>query len=1263
MGSRLEANSNAVRKRIENHDFDNEEGEEYEPSKFGGFPEYFRRKKIKLQNLDAQIRSENDDKPYIFRGIVAHINGYTQPSLNDLHVLIVTHGGGFIQYLDGKTQVTHIIASNLTPKKVEDFRKYRIVKPAWIVDSVQTGALLPWENYRVVDEGAKQKVLKFDDGHITSQVNNKKAGYRDQTDASWYTKQLRQDDGTPHQDLRDPEIGDYDFPSSAILSDDGKPNSELSSSNALKIRKQDGNASVEASVSTSSHAARDECEAEDTEAVHRSRSEGRKFQASPVAGTNLEPGGGGDNDTNAESNELSHVVHPQRLTANGFLEPDQDVTPLKRKNSDESPQAEKRARMTAEDHNRELLSDPRIRKSSVLDPDFLEQYYRESRLHHLSTWKADLKSQLQALTSEKTASQKAKQKRAPNSRRYILHVDFDSFFVAVSLKNYPQFQDKPAVVAHGAGSGSEIASCNYPARKYGVKNGMWMKRAQEMCEDLKVLPYDFPAYEAASRLFYDAIMATGGIVQSVSIDEALVDISVECHSAGGTDGTGVREGSIWREQAKANDIAQSLRDQVKRESGCAVSVGIGGNILLAKVALRKAKPAGQHQIKPEEVLDFTGGLEVQSLPGVAYSIGGKLEDIGVKYVKDIRDLNKERLVSVLGPKTGEKIWNYSRGIDRTEVGDQVVRKSVSAEVNWGVRFETSEQVDEFMVSLSGELSRRLVKEGVKGRNLTMKVMRRSKDAPMDPPKHLGHGKCDIYNKSVVLGVLTNEKDTISKETISMLRGLGFSPGELRGLGIQMTKLEPVKTSVSGKNDGSQRLLRFDVAPAPQIPQEDGKTSAREDHKVITHTMHTASLPHDEAESGRRQSRPGSQFQTVTNHHRKPQPTENDDIQDDPETPKRPRLHGVAGVAQAIEDSPSRGPLNTTGTQFILPTQVDPSVLVELPADVRAKLQQRIPKQGKQPPLKLAQAIRNESTAPRPFAFTALPNQSQIDPAILDALPKEVRREILSQYQKSPSKAQTQRGQAVLPQSPRKNRTVKSVATTRGRTRGRPRGGSLLARLKGVSSRNNPTLTQANFVAAHAESDSDAGSGDIAADFLEALPEDVRAEVIENHKREQRKRSGGIEVSRRRRGLHTLRGLKKGIYDQVNGERVLRLEAPPPRPTFTQSNLSRLDELREAISSWHEEFQEDGPYQEDVDALNSYLSQVVMDEGDMRKAVDVVKWLAHVIDYTEDAVRSDSSPSSRRSQDAYSWAQAVESVKGAVNESVRLRGLGSVNYDV
>ena len=142
-----------------------------------------------------------------------------------------------------------------------------------------------------------------------------------------------------------------------------------------------------------------------------------------------------------------------------------------------SPSPSKKTKqMTAEEHNAKLLLDPHIRKSSTANPNFLQQFYSESRLHHLSTWKAELKSRLQQMAAEAAASQKPA-KRKSGQRSYIMHVDFDCFFCAVSLKNSPDYIDKPAVVAHGSGTGSEIASCNYPARAFGVKNGMWMKQA------------------------------------------------------------------------------------------------------------------------------------------------------------------------------------------------------------------------------------------------------------------------------------------------------------------------------------------------------------------------------------------------------------------------------------------------------------------------------------------------------------------------------------------------------------------------------------------------------------------------------------------------------------------------------------------------------------------------------------------------------------------------------------------------------------------
>lgn len=1209
MGARLEANSSAVRKRIEKHQFENEEGEEYGGSKFGGFTEYFRRKKIKLQNLDAERRASSSDNPPIFRGVVAHVNGYTQPSLNDLHAMIVSYGGGFMQYLDGKTTVTHIIASNLTPKKKVEFSKYRIVKPAWVVDSIGAGKLLPWDAYRVVDEGVGQQILGFDHGNVVSQANRSQTGYRGQTDTSWYTGQVQkladqlndQNHGTISREdetlaLESDTWGSNDLFANDESADKAPSKVSLADSRSDSRRPRQTHDEDQLGAPTdrgSPHEHQDASTAEQSEAVPPDQ-ENLEDSESPMDERTCAVSSGFAADGDEDKNDVMRRCESSLSSPNTHDLPFQEASlfPLS------SPTTSK-PDLTAEEHNAMLLADPKVWKSTVVNPGFLKQYYEESRLHHLSTWKADLKSKLQALAAEKSSSQKSRQQRPPGSRRYILHVDFDSFFAAVSLKKFPQYVDKPVVVAHSGGSGSEIASCNYPARKFGVKNGMWMKHAQKMCPDLKVLPYDFKEYEEASRRFYDAITNTGGIVQSVSVDEALVDVSIACIEAGGHHGLGIQEGSIWREQAKADEIAQGLRDTIKETTGCAVSVGIGGNILLAKVALRKAKPAGQYHVTPEEALDFIGELTVQELPGVAYSIGGKLEELGVKYVKDVRILTKERLMSTLGPKTGEKIWDYSRGIDRVEVGEQVVRKSVSAEVNWGIRFVTQDQADEFVQSLCEELHKRLIAEKLKGRQLAMKVMRRAGDAPLDPPKHLGHGKCDTFNKSVVLGVATNDSDILCREAISIMRGWGFSPGELRGIGVQMTKLEPLKGTAESPVASSQRRLQF------------------------TNFAARATTPRQ---------------------------TEAIDDADSPKKSRSHRKHPAASLAPGTSPSGKRrSSLNTLGTQFIVPSQIDPAVLAELPDDIRSKLMAKEASEATHAKPLIPISPKSRSISPS-IGMEASPSQPRLDAEMLEALPEDLRAEVLAFYKTSPRKSNAQ---TLLPQSPHKNRIInvkKQTTPTKSRKHT-----SLLSRTKGVAT--NSTLTQSNFVAnkpqltkSKSDEDGNAESPQISDEFLTALPPDIRSEVLSQARRDRLQKRGGIDLA-------TSKKIRKNQPTSAAnaGQRKLQLVPRAAKPTFTARKCTELPDLRDAIDDWFQEFASDGPYEEDIDVLVDYLRKVIQEEQNMAKAIALGKWLARVVEAAEM-----DSESAEHAKGIKRWQYTLEKVREGIQAAVKGRGLGKVD---
>ncbi|KAI3329459.1 impB/mucB/samB family protein [Xylariaceae sp. AK1471] len=1157
MGSRLENNSNAVRKRIENHTFSDEYGEEYEPSAFGGFSDYFRRKKIKLQNLDAELKASSTDKPQIFKGIVAHVSGYTQPPLHVLHRDLVQHGAGFLQYLDSKTMATHIIASSLPPKKMVDFNKYRIVKPAWVTDSIGAGRLLPWSDYRVIEESPRQKTLKLDGNGISSQARGQQSplsGYREQTNNSFYASQLKEfadtidgshvEDATPSRPRRaaadtlvyKDDLGEPDLSTFTI---DG----ERDSSDPPQSLSDD----------VPEYHIADEFHMDET-------------NSGSTASTMLRF----QNETNTDETRSN-------------ISPEQHKT------------------MTSEEHNALLLQDPRMKKASTANPDFIQQYYSESRLHHLSTWKAELKSRMQRLAAEKSQPKKLV-KRKLGARRYIMHVDFDSFFCAVSLKKAPDFIDKPAVVAHGTGDGSEIASCNYSAREFGVKNGMWMKRAKELCPELKVLPYDFPAYDDASRLFYECILELGGVVQSVSIDEALIDATSIILSAAGSDGSGIDEGSIWREQEKADQIAMSLRGQIKTKTGCDVSVGIGGNILLAKVALRKAKPAGQYQIKPGELQDFLGGLKVDDLPGVAYSIAGKLEEIGVKFVNDIRQTSKERLVNTLGPKTGEKLWDYARGIDRTEVGEQPIRKSVSAEVNWGIRFISQEEAEEFVFNLSKELEKRLLNEQVRGRQLTVKIMRRSLDAPLDPPKHLGHGKCDTFNKSVAFGVATHNHQILGKEAVSILRSYNFSPGDLRGLGVQLTKLEPIKANLSGP-DGSQKKLSFGTFKPPGSA------------KSALDPIQDASAVNQLSDSPQ-------------GRHIAPDP-----IVDEPLTPRKTKSsgpHPALTIARAGDkDVKAQTPLNIAGTQFILPSNPDPAVLAELPQDIRSKLTAQARARG-------GSEARDEAAAKSRTQSPALADEipPEFDPEVFNALPEDMKAEVLSSYKHRPR-------QVSLPQSPRKDRLIQmSKKTTPTKRRG-----GLFLRAKERQADANAKIVQTSLLS-HRQAD-DAGPGEVEEldqEFLAELPEDVRNEVIADYRRRKAQRSG-LDLKMNSKWN------QDGEADDAlpGGQTRLQFPPRPPRVSFTSGGLTTLSEIRDMLNVWHRETRDDGPHQRDVDMFGNYLVRVVIEERDMDKAQKLVRWVDFLVDEDE---------SERPGKEA--WRAVVSDLKQEVQKAVQSRGLGPLD---
>lgn len=598
-------------------------------------------------------------------------------------------------------------------------------------------------------------------------------------------------------------------------------------------------------------------------------------------------------------------------------------------------------------HDARLNDQEWIAAHTAIAPDFLEGYYQQSRLHHLSTWRSELLERVGKLLAEKKAKQAAaaggmqkKLRGDAKDGRTIMHVDFDCFFTTASLLSRPDLKGKPVCVCHAKGGGekstSEIASCSYEARAFGVKNGMAsvsfcvgsgpllthfcrLGRARELCPDIKTVDYNFPLYVEISDKFYNILIGHADDLQAVSVDECTIDVSNQCATASEVEG-GAEDAALT--------LAESIRQEIFDATKCAASIGISHNILLARLALRKAKPDGAFHLLPSQVDEHLAGLDIGDLPGVGWVQSKKIEEsLKTRRVGDIRNMPLQRVQDALGDNWGRTVQQYAKGIDARELKSGQPRKSVSTEVNYGIRFAPAPdgiaEAKDFMTRLSEELGRRLRELKLRGRHLTLHVMRRAVDADVNTWKFLGHGECDNVSRVAKIAgprdTATDDGDIIGETAWRLLDALEIPPEELRGIGLQVQKLEV------GDAAGGQSLLHFQ--PVQGSDKVDSNKTAREPRKRISNIQDTLDLPR-------------------------------------------------------LDDAAAPAPF----TQIQLPpmSQVDADVLASLPPDVQAQIKRAI--------------VTPARDAKAPVAIT-LPSSSQLDPRILAELPTDIRKELEAHYRK------------------------------------------------------------------------------------------------------------------------------------------------------------------------------------------------------------------------------------------------------------------------
>ncbi len=266
--------------------------------------------------------------------------------------------------------------------------------------------------------------------------------------------------------------------------------------------------------------------------------------------------------------------------------------------------------------------------------------------------------------------------------RAIIHLDMDCFYAAIEVRDRPSLRGKPVGVGGARDRRGVLTTCNYEARKFGVRSAMPTFMALQRCPNLIVLPTRFDVYRRDAAIIRGILHRFTSLIEPLSLDEAYLDVTAHPGAPG--------------------PLAQVIRGTILRKTKLTSSAGIGPNKLIAKIASEINKPNGQFEVTTEQVPGFIKKLPVRKIWGIGEKTEKKLEELGVKTCGELQRFSRPDLVDLFG-KFGLDLYDLCRGIDHRPVEPDRPRKSLSTEETFTFDLTTLEQCEERLEDLFQEM--------------------------------------------------------------------------------------------------------------------------------------------------------------------------------------------------------------------------------------------------------------------------------------------------------------------------------------------------------------------------------------------------------------------------------------------------------------------------------------------------------------------------------------------------------------------------------
>ena len=283
----------------------------------------------------------------------------------------------------------------------------------------------------------------------------------------------------------------------------------------------------------------------------------------------------------------------------------------------------------------------------------------------------------------------------------IAHVDCDAFYASVEKRDRPELAGQPVIV--GGGTRGVVTTACYIARLYGVRSAQPMFKALKLCPDAVVVRPDFTKYTEAARAIRALMSELTPLVQPLSIDEAVLDLS----------GTAALHG------APPAAVLARFAQRVEAALGITVSIGLAGNRLLAKIAAGQDKPRG-FTVLGRDAAERLAPEKVSLLPGVGPVLERKLAGLGITLVGHLQQLDDRAARGRLG-EDGPGLVRRARGEDVRAVVLGGETKSISAETTFSTDIADTGEIGRHLWLMAEKLGRRLREKGYAAGGVVLKL--------------------------------------------------------------------------------------------------------------------------------------------------------------------------------------------------------------------------------------------------------------------------------------------------------------------------------------------------------------------------------------------------------------------------------------------------------------------------------------------------------------------------------------------------------------